>query len=63
VLPLVFVEPLHLDVEERLRIDLDAGAIFDEAGQRPLVLGFGLPPLPPEGGVGAQRFNLLKPFL
>ncbi len=33
VLPLVFVQPLHLNVEERLRIHSDVGALIDEGGQ------------------------------
>ncbi len=36
-LPLVFVNPLHLDVEQGIRIDGDAGVPLDDGGQTGLV--------------------------
>ena len=57
VLALVFVQPLHLDVEERLRIDADAGSLLDERGQRALVVGLDRLPLALETAVGGQRLE------
>ena len=45
VLPLVLVDPLHLDVEEGVRIDGDPGPLLDQAGKIGLVGLLDLPPL------------------
>ena len=61
VLPLVLVQPLHLDVEQRLRIDGDAGAFLDEAGQSARLLSaFTVAPLALEAGVVASGSSALE---
>ena len=60
VLPLVLVQPLHLDVEERLRVHDDTGALLDERGQSSLVLGLDRLPLRLETGIGCQRLEALE---
>ena len=60
VLPLVLVQSLHLDVEERLRVDGDAGPLLDETGQRELVVGFHGTPLALKTAVGRQRLEPLE---
>ena len=57
VLPLVLVEPLDLDVEQRLRIDDDAGALPDQGGQPVLVGGLDRAPLGLKLGVGRPRLD------
>ena len=57
VLALVFVQALGLDVEQRIRVDHDAGALRDE--RREVALGgkFHLPPLLLELRIVRQRFE------
>ena len=60
VLALVLVQPLHLDVEERVRIHDDAVSLLDEAGQGALVVGLHGLPVPLEVDVGGQRLQALE---
>ncbi len=60
MLPLVLVQPLHLDVEERLRIHNDAGALFDKAGEGPLVFDFDRLPFSLEIEIDGERLDTLK---
>src|SRR5215471_17002176 len=55
VLPLVLVQPLHLDVEHRLWIDLNARALFDHGRQRALVVVLDCPPLNLEPAIVGER--------
>ena len=57
VLALVLVQPLHLDVEERLRIHDDVGPLLDEAGQSSLVVGLDGSPLHLKVGVTRHRLD------
>ena len=61
VLPLVFVDALHLHVEERLRRDGDAGAFGDERGEPSLVRELHLAPLLLKLRVVGERFELAEP--
>ena len=61
MLPLVFVDALHLHVEERLRRDDDAGAFGDERGEPSLVGELHLAPLLLELCVVGERFELAEP--
>ena len=60
VLPLVFVDALHLHVEERLGRDLDAGALGDERGEAALVGELHLAPLLLKLRVVGERFELAQ---
>ena len=60
VLPLVFVQALDLDVEERLRIHLHAGALLDERGEAALGGELHLAPLLLELRVVRQRLQLAE---
>ena len=57
VLPLVLVQPLHLHVEQRLRIHGDPGALPDERGEAILVGGLDRVPVRLETGVGGERLD------
>src|SRR4030095_336357 len=63
VLALVLVQPFHLDIEERLRIDNDAGAFLDKAGQGALVVGFDRLPLSLKTGIDGKGLDAFKLFL
>ena len=58
VLPLVFVDALHLHVEERLGRDGDAGALGDERGETALVRELHVAPLLLELRVVGERLEL-----
>ena len=60
VLALVFVDALDLHVEDRGRIDDDAGALLDQTGQRGLVGVLDLAPLGAEIRVVDQRLELAQ---
>ena len=60
VLALVLVQPLYLDVEERVRIYDDAGSFLDEAGQHTFIIGLNGLPIFLEVGVGGQRLEVLE---
>ena len=63
VLALVLVQPLHLDVEERVRIHDDAGSLLDEAGQGTFVVGLDRSPLALEVDIVGQRLQSLRAHL
>ena len=59
-LPLVFVDALDLHVEQTVRADLDAGAMFDVRSEAGLVGAFDGHELVAENSVVELRFNLLE---
>src|SRR5262249_9672854 len=60
VLALVLVQPLHLNVEQGLRIHDDARSLLNDTRQLALVVGlYGLP-VPPEIAVGRQWLQPLE---
>ena len=61
VLALVLVDALDLDVEERRRVDRDAGALADAARERLLVGALDRAPSVLEGGVVGERLERAKP--
>src|SRR4029079_17714697 len=63
VLSLVLVQPFYLDVEERLRIDRDAGSLLENARQRLLVVSLDGPPVALERRVVSQRLEAGELFL
>jgi hypothetical protein len=54
------VQPLHLDVEQGVRIHNDPGALLDEAGQVAFVVGFDGLPVPLKVEVAGQRLEALE---
>ena len=60
MLPLVFVQALGLDVEERLRVERDPRPPVDERGQVALCGQLHLPPLPAEPRIVGQRLELAE---
>ena len=63
MLALVLVQPLHLDVEERVRIYEYVGSLLDEARQNSLIIGLNGLPLLLEVGVRDQPLQLRELML
>ncbi len=61
MLALVFVNALHLDVEERVGRDRDAGALRDERGEPVFVRELHLAPLLLELSVVRERLQFAEP--
>ena len=60
VLALVLVQPLHLDVEERVRIYDDVGSLLDEVRQNSFVIGLDGLPILLKVGVAGQWLEPLE---
>ncbi len=60
MLALVFVDPFHLDVEERIGIGRDPGAALDQLRQPRLAFTVDRPPAPAEGGILRKGFQRLQ---
>src|SRR4029077_6957484 len=60
VLPFVFMQPLHLHVEQRIGRDLDAGARADQAGERRLVVAFDRAPRATKVRIIGEGFELAQ---
>ena len=58
MLALVLVQPLHLDVEERVRIDEYVGSLLDETRQHSFIIGLDGLPILLEVGVRDQPLQL-----
>ena len=61
VLPLVFVQALHLDVEDRVRGNLDPAFAFDQRGQVDLVVALHRQELAAEAGIVREALEPAKP--
>ena len=54
MLAFVLVQPLHLDIEERVRIDDDVGSLLDQVGQNSFVISLDGLPFPLKADVAGQ---------